>query len=313
MKKVELHVHLDGSVRPSTVSELLNKDLEDINSQMQVDKNNANLTEYLTKFDLPISVMQTKENLTRIAYELATDLKKEEVIYAEVRFAPIFHTRKNLTFDDIITSILDGFNKCEGIKINLLLCMMRGQSNEDNIKIIELASKYLNKGVCGIDLAGDEYNYKTSLYSGLFKLAKEKNIPFTIHAGEADGPQSIIDAINYGATRIGHGVRCIEDKEVMGLIKAKNILLEICPTSNIQTKVVDSYDRHQVKYIYDYGINICINTDNRTVSNITLDEEYSNLQRYFGFKEADLRKCNINAIKASFLTEEEKEELIGKI
>lgn len=311
MKKVELHVHLDGSVRPSTVSELLNRDLEDVCREMTVDSSNPNLSMYLTKFDLPLSVMQTKENLTRIAYELASDLKKDEVIYAEVRFAPIFHTKKGLSYDEIINSVLEGFKRVN-IKINLLLCMMRGQSMEDNYAIIDLASKYLGKGVCGIDLAGDEYNYKTSLYEPLFREARQRNIPFTIHAGEADGPSSIENALEYGATRIGHGVRCIEDNEIINQIKNKGILLEICPTSNIHTKIFGNYYEHPFKLLYDAGIRLCINTDNRTVSSITLNDEYNHALEV-GFSNDDLVKCNIEAIKASFISEEEKEELIKEL
>lgn len=312
MKKVELHVHLDGSVRVSTVSELLNISIEEAKSKMIVSSSNPDLSTYLTKFDLPLSVMQSKENLTRIAYELATDLKSESVIYAEVRFAPIFHTREGLTYDEIITSILDGFKKCSGIKINLLLCMMRGQSYEDNLEIVSKAFEYLGKGVCGLDLAGDEFNYKTSNYESLFRKAKEKGIPFTIHAGEADGPSSVRDAIRFGASRIGHGVRSIEDEYTLNLIKNNNILLEICPTSNVQTKVVERIEDHPVKKILDYGIKLCINTDNRTVSNITLSDEYSNALK-LGLTESDLKKCNINAIKSSFISDIEKEELIKEL
>ena len=312
MKKVILHIHLDGSVRPSTVSELLNISLEEAINGMIVSSDNSSLTEYLTKFDLPIKVMQTKDNLSRIAYELGQDLINDGVIYAEVRFAPMFHTKEGLSYDEVITSILDGFKRCN-IKINLLLCMMRGASYEDNEKIIYLAKKYLGKGVCGLDLAGDEFKYKTSLYKDLFKLAKENSIPFTIHAGEADGPSSIRCALEYGATRIGHGIRCMEDKELVEEIKNKNILLEVCPTSNIDTKVVNDYSLHNAKELFDNGVNICINTDNQTVSNISLCDEYLKLEKYLGFSDEDLRKCNINAIKGSFITEEEKEELIKEL
>ena len=280
---------------------------------MMAGSDNASLTDYLKRFDLPIWLMQTKDNLKRIAFELACDLKKDDVIYAEVRFSPLFHTREGLTKEEVVESVLDGFRECDGIKINLLLCMMRGLSFEDNLEIINLAKLYLGKGVCGIDLAGDEYNYKTYLYKELFKIAKDKNILFTIHAGEADGVDSIKNAIECGASRIGHGIRCIEDKDIMNMIKDKNILLEICPTSNIDTKVVDSYNNHPIRYLYDKGIKLSINTDNNTVSNITLDDEYNNLKKYLSFTDKELLECNKNALRASFITEREKEELIKMI
>lgn len=309
MKKIELHVHLDGSVRPTTVSELSKISLMDVKEQMIVDKNTTNLTEYIKKFDLPIKVMQSKTNLTRIAYELAEDLKRDDVIYAEVRFSPLFHTKEGLTYDEIIMAILDGFKKCLHIKINLILCMMRGFSYDDNLQIIYLAKKYLGKGVCGLDLAGDEYNYKTSQYKELFDIARQNNIPFTIHAGEADGASSIKDAISFGAKRIGHGVRCIEDEAIMKLLKDKQILLEICPTSNCQTKAVESYIDHPIKKIIDSGIKVCVNTDNRTVSNISLTDEYTLLKNKLDLTESTLRELNINAIEGSFLSQEEKEVL----
>lgn len=312
MKKVLLHIHLDGSVRPDTVSELLNLDIDYVKSNM-IAKNCSSLSDYLTKFDLPIKAMQTKDNLTRIAFELATDLKNDDVIYAEVRFAPFFHIKNGLTYDDVIISILEGFNRCSGIKINLLLCMMRGLSYEDNKDIIYLAKKYLGKGVVGIDLAGDEYKYKTSLYEDLFRLANFNNIPFTIHAGEADGASSIRDAIKYGAKRIGHGIRCVSDINLMELIKDKNILLEVCPSSNVQTGVVVDYVFHKAKFLFDNGIKICINTDNQTVSNVTVNEEYNRLKKYLEFSDEDLKKCNKYAIEGSFITKEEKEELIKEL
>ena len=310
MKKVELHIHLDGSLRPSTVAEILNISEEEAKEKMIVKNNNQDLTEYLTKFDLPIKVMQTKENLKRVAKELAEDLKLDDVIYAEVRFAPQKHTLKGLSLDDVITSVLEGFKSANKIKINLILCMMRGDSFEKNKEVIELCKKYLNKGVVALDLAGDEKNYKTKNYKSLFEIANKENIPFTIHAGEADEPQSVLDAINFGAKRIGHGIRSIEDEVVLKKIIDNNIALEVCPTSNVQTKVVNTYANHPVKKLYDKNVLVTINTDNNTVSNLTLSKEYVKLRKYFNFTDEDFLKFNINAIKASFISDIEKEKYI---
>ena len=209
--KVELHAHLDGSVRLETVSELLQKKLEQ--SDLVAPNKCQDLNEYLTKFSLPISVMQTKENLKRIAKELALDLKNDGVIYAEIRFAPINHTQ-NLTLDEVVESVLEGLKSVD-IKTNLILCLMRNSNLEENKQIINLAHKYLKRGVCALDLAGAEGIYKTKNFEELFTLANDLNIPFTIHAGEADGIESIESAIRFGAKRIGHGIRCIESKETM--------------------------------------------------------------------------------------------------
>lgn len=308
MPKVELHLHLDGSVDLETASILSNKKIEEIKDKMVAKDKCYDLNEYLTKFDFPISLMQTKENLKLIAHELGLKLEKQNVIYAEVRFAPMFHTKKGLTINEVIDSVLEGF-KSTKVKINLILCLMRGAQEKENKTIIDIAKEYQNKGVCAIDLAGAEGLYPTKDYQNLFKEAKEKGIQFTIHAGEAAGPESINDAINFGAKRIGHGIRCLEDKTIVDKIKDNNILLEICPTSNVQTNVVDKYENHPIIKLYKEGILVCINTDNITVSNISLTEEYIKLYKAFNLTIEDFKTMNINAINHAFITEEEKEKI----
>ena len=304
--KVELHLHLDGSVRLDTASKLTGKSIEEVRSLMIAKEKCHDLNEYLTKFNLANEIMQSQENLTRIAKELVEDLKKDNVIYAEVRFAPLLHTKKGLTGEKVIEAVLLGL-KDEDLKVNLILCMMRQFSFEDNLKTIELASKYLDKGVVAIDLAGAEALYPTASFEKLFQIAKDKNIPFTIHAGEADGKDSILSAINFKTKRIGHGVRCIEDNETLDIIKKNNITLEVCPTSNIQTGIFENYYDHPIKKLYDMNVLVTINVDNMTVSNIDLTQEYEKLVKIFNLNIEDLKKINLNAIDAAFLTDKEKQ------
>lgn len=304
LPKVELHLHLDGSVRESTASELLGVD---VSNKMQVN-NCKSLSDYLSKFEIPLIVMQSKENLERISYELAVDLKKDNVIYAEIRFCPILHTKNGLSLEEVIDSVLKGLKKVE-IKTNLILCMMRNFEEDENKKIIYLAKKYLNKGVVGIDLAGDESKYKTQNYEHLFDLVKQNNIPFTIHAGEADDYNSVLSAIKFGAKRIGHGVKSVDSIEAIQKIINENITLEVCPTSNVDTCIVNVYKNHPIKKLYDLGVKITVNTDNNTVSNIDLTGEYEKLLLTFNFTEKDFLNFNMNAIDSAFLTNEEKEEL----
>lgn len=307
MPKAELHVHLDGSVRPKTLAELANISIEEaINASVAPNKC-IDLNDYLLRFSLPISVMQTKENLTRIAYELASDMKSENVIYAEVRFAPMQHT-SILTAEEVIDSIIEGLDKVD-IKINLLLCMLRNATSEDNKKVIDLALKYKNNRVVGIDLAGAEALYKTSTFESLFEYAKKLNINYTIHAGEDDGPESILSAINFGAKRIGHGVRVLENKEVVKLVKDKKILLEVCPTSNVQTNICHTINEHPIRKLFDNDLLLSINTDNRTVSNTTLTDEYEKVALAFNFKKEDFKKINMDTIDYAFIGEKEKAEL----
>lgn len=308
---VELHVHLDGSVHPSTASEYLNQNEKEIEYEMRAPKTCNDLNEYLTRFEIPNKVMQEKLRLERIAYELTVDMKNENVLYAEVRFAPLKHLQTGLNPYQVVESVYMGLNRL-GLKTNIILCMMRGDSLEDNKLVIDVAKHYLNKGVCSVDLAGAEGIYKTSDYKELFEYAKEKKVPFTIHAGEADGYESIKAAIDFGASRIGHGVKIIDYPDLIEKVKEKNILLEICPTSNIQTRVVDKYKDHPVKKLYDMGVNISINTDNRTVSNTNLKREYTLLKDNLGFTEEDFININKMAIEHAFLSNVEKEKLMNK-
>lgn len=320
MKKIELHLHLDGSLRSKTVLDLLNDDkltLEEVEKMLTVSKDCKDLTQYLEKFELPIKVMQSKENLERVAYELVEDLKKENVIYAEIRFAPALHTKNGLSFDEIVNSVLTGINnsmKTGSIKCNLILCCMRGNGNKhENIETVKIAKKYLNKGVCAIDLAGAEAIYKTSEFKYIFDLAKELNIPYTIHTGEVDDKESMESAMEFGTKRFGHGMHAIKYEDLIEKILEKDIVLEICPTSNLHTKAVESIKEHPIYKLYKRGIKVTINTDNRTVSNITLTREYEVLLNSFDLDFEDLKLMNKNAIMSAFLNDEQKQELLKNI
>lgn len=310
LKKIELHLHLDGAVSIKLASQLTGINENELKEKMIAPDKCQNLSEYLTKFSFPCSIMQTKENLTLISKDLVNRLEQQNIIYAEIRFAPMFHVKDGLTYEEVIEAVLTGLNSNPNVKTNLILCMMRGAEKENNLKTIEVAEKYLNRGVCCLDLAGAEDKYPLDEYLYLFEIAKSKNIPFIIHAGENGDANEVKKAIQIGAKRIGHGIHSIENKEVLNLIKEKNILLEICPTSNIQTNSVNTYKEHPIKKLYQLGIPLSINTDNSTVSNITLTEEYEKLLEIFNFTIEDYKQMNINAINSSFLTNEEKEKLI---
>lgn len=310
MKKIDLHLHLDGSLRIETVAEILNISFDEAKKHL-VGKNLNNLNEYLKRFDYPTVILQTKENLTRAMRELCYDLIKDDVCYAEVRFAPILHTKNGLSLEEVVDAVLDGI--CGEIKINLILCMMRGFEFEDNLKIINL---YLNKKdnrIKGLDLAGAEALFPNKLYKDLFDIINQNNIPFTIHSGEALGSDSVDYAIMLKAKRIGHGIRVIEDFDIVKKLIDNNILLEICPTSNVDTFSVKKYEDNPIYELYKSGVLISINTDDRTVSNITLEEEYNNLKKYFPFTDDDFRIININALKHSFIDEDDMEEIIKKL
>lgn len=305
--KIELHVHLDGSVRIETLARLANISIEEAKKISVAPNKCLDLNDYLTRFDLPIKVMQTYDNIKLIAKELAEDLKRENVVYAEIRFAPQQHLKGSLALNQVVEAALEGLEEVN-IKTKLLLSMMRNDSIEKNKEIIDLAKKYMGK-VVGVDLAGAEALYPTKNFKELFEYANLLEVPFTIHAGEADGINSIISALNFGAKRIGHGIRCIEDEEVLKRLKEENVLLEICPTSNIQTNIVEDYCSHPFYELYKKGINVSINTDNRTVSNVSLTDEYCNLSNAFNLTLEDFININKNSLDYTFMTNEEKEEI----
>ena len=310
MKKIELHLHLDGSVRIETASEILGIDYDTCKINMEA-KGLSSLDEYLTRFSYPIKVMQTYENIKRVSHELALDLISDEVIYAEVRFAPIFHQNEGLSLVEICKAALDGFSlESDKIKINLILCMMRNESYENNKKIIDLYLKHIDPRIVALDLAGSETLFPNKMFTNLFDEIKEKNIPFTIHSGEVDNLENIKIALDYGFKRIGHGINIYRNKDLIKLAKKKKVLLEVCFTSNVDTLSVESHLRHPLGFLYKQGLNLSINTDNRTVSRTTLNLEYERINAYFDITDKELKRMNIKAMKYSFADNNTKKEII---
>ena len=305
MPKVELHMHLDGSIPLFALEKISGLSYDEVYSKA-VSINDCKLSNYLKRFDFINSFIKTKEDLDFVSFALGKELEKENVIYAEVRFAPIDYINEEVSGDDVIESVLSGLSKCN-VKTNLILCMRRGADISYNTQVIELAMKYLNKGVVAVDLVGDEEHYAFKDYESLFDKCKSLGIPTTIHAGEVT-ERDIKDIIPY-TKRIGHGIKIQNNEELIKLVKDNNILLEICPNSNLDTNNVSDYSHHPIKKLYSLGVKVSVNTDNRLVSNISLTEEYSNLINFLDFTIDDLIKININAVDYAFLSQEEKDEL----
>ncbi|MCR5100585.1 MAG: adenosine deaminase [Butyrivibrio sp.] len=309
---LELHLHLDGSLRPETVWDIActeNIDLgcynaEDVKNKMICPPDCRDLNEYLDKFTLPLMVFQKASHIERFAYELTQDLAKEGLEYAEIRFAPSSSMKDGLSQTEVTEAVISGIRRamkeCPSITVSLILCCMRGSDNHAlNIETINVAKKYLGKGVCAIDLAGAEAIFPTSDFEDLFRHAFKLDIPYTIHAGEAAGPDSIAAAIDFGAKRIGHGVNCIYDPELIERIIKENVTLEICPQSNIDTKVFPNVNDYPIKKLFDMGVKISLNTDNRTVSNTNLPHEIS-LAHRFGMTDSDIETMWKYAKEAKF-------------
>ncbi|QJD82179.1 adenosine deaminase [Cohnella herbarum] len=321
LPKVDLHVHLDGCIKPATLLKLADRQgialpsnvISDLVPYVQVGEDCTSLTEYLTKFEFVLPFLQTKESLEQVAYEVVEQAAEHRIKYIEVRFAPQLHRENGLSAADAISHVIQGLQRGEeafDVKARAIAICMRNHSVATNLEVVEAASLFIGRGLVAVDLAGDESSYPTTLFREVFALARELEIPVTIHAGEAAGPDSIEEAVlNLGARRIGHGVRLREDANVLNLIKDQKIPLELCPTSNIQTKAVNGWDVYPIREYFDQGIVFTVNTDNPGVSGTDITREYRVISEKFGFTLAEITKLILNGVDASFLEPEEKAAL----
>ncbi|PIU82948.1 MAG: adenosine deaminase [Elusimicrobia bacterium CG06_land_8_20_14_3_00_38_11] len=318
--KVDLHCHLDGCVRTPTIIELAKKqkvklpteDIEELNKYVQVSPDCRSLTEFLKAFEFFYPLLKNPYAVEKIGYELCEDAASENIKYLEVRFAPFLQAAENFNITDVVKICLDGLGQGSRdfkIGVGLILCCYRSIPKEANITTVELAKKYSDNGIVALDLAGDETRYPTRDFAEPFVLAKKYKIPFTVHAGESAGPESIKEAVKLGASRIGHGVHLIDDTNLMEEIKEKEIPLEMCITSNVQTHVVADFESHPIKKFYDKGVIVTINTDDRSVSGIDLTNEYNVAVNRLGFDVSDLTKIIHNGINALFIPNKNKVEL----
>jgi len=329
--KVELHDHLDGGVRASTIVELAaeqNIELptynpDDLAAWFQRGADRKSLALYLEGFGVTLAVMQTPEALERIACETIEDLAADNVIYAEIRFAPVLNQQQGLNLETVVKSVLRGLEagkRKTGVEYGLILCAMRNQSV--SLETAELAVSFRGKGVVGFDLAGDEYGHPPKKHLDAFEYIRQKNFNITIHAGEAFGMESIWQAIQLcGAHRIGHATRLLEDMMVVGTriekmgslsnyIRDKRIPLEMCLSSNVQTGVANNIDEHPFNIYYRNNFRVSLCTDNRLMSNTTLGKEMSLAVKHFNLTLGDLEKITINSMKSAFVTHDERIRII---
>lgn len=317
MKLIDLHLHLDGSLSPETTEKLCALQgapfSEALKRKLSCPKDCRDLNEYLACFSLPCSLLQTGEALSFAAESLCRELGEEGHCYAEIRFAPQKHTEKGLSQGQAVEAVLQGMKK-SAFPARLILCCMRGEGNEkDNFETLETAAAFLQKGVCAVDLAGAEALYPTENFSGLFTKARALGLPFTIHAGEAAGAESIRYAVEFGARRIGHGVRAVEDASLCALLAERKIPLELCPTSNLNTRVFHEIREFPLRKLLSRGVPVTINSDNRTVSATNVREELLLLKRAFSLSEAEIHALLLSAVSAAFLGEREKQVLRSKM
>lgn len=322
--KAELHCHLDGSVRPETLLELGREykvpmprnSTEELRDFMLV-SDAKSLEDYLKRFEVTVSVMQTAEAIERIAYELGADAAADGVRYIEVRNAPILNSRGTLDMGEALEAQINGLARAEkdhGIIARSIVCSLRQLPPETSLELAQLAVAYKDKGVVAFDLAGGEAGFPASAHSDAFAYARKHNLAVTIHAGEGDGARSVRDAVHKcGANRLGHATRLIEDPELTQYVNDRRIGLEICLTSNVQTHAAKSYEAHPLRQYFDRGMNLTLNTDNRLMSGTTLTDEYVYAAKRLDFNFDELCTMALNGFESAFLPWEQRVQLLERV
>ena len=321
--KAELHCHLDGSLSLQTVRDLadmagvkLPEEDGQLLDQLQVEEHCDSLVTYLKRFDLPLSLLQTEAALEYAACSLVKDAAAEHVIYLEVRFAPLLSTRQGLTCDQVVESVIRGLKRGEEethTRAAALLCAMRHEDPNVNLPILETAENYLGKGVCGLDMAGDEFHYPPLLHKEFFTRARELHIPFTIHGGECKSAENVKDCLLLGARRIGHGIALKDDPKILAMAVESGCGIEMCPTSNLQTKAVASWEEYPFLTFLNAGLKVSVNTDNRMVSNTTMTRELELLWKRFDLKPEQIMAVTLNAVRTAFAEEEQKKQMEASV
>jgi adenosine deaminase len=325
LPKTDLHCHLDGSLRLGTILDLADHQgvrlpadtPEGLARAIHMGEICASLKDYLVAFDVTLAVLQTEEALFRAAHELALDCAAENVRYFEVRYSPLLHTRGGLKTTTIVDAVLEGLRAAKretGIKSNVIVCGIRQMDPQTSVRLAELAVAYKGKGVVGFDLAGAEEGHPARKHREAVQLILDNNVNVTIHAGEAYGPESIAQALHScGAHRIGHGVRLRENGDLLNYVNDHRIPLEMCPSSNVQTRSVAGFESHPLKFYFDFGLRVTVNTDNRLITDTSATKELLLAHERMGFTLADLCTVLVQGFKSSFLPFREKADLLRAV
>ncbi len=325
LPKTDLHVHLDGSLRLETILELAEQqgvrlpadDPDGLRAAIGCGNHFGSLVDYLRGFEITLSVLQSEDALERVAFELGEDAHRENVRYMEVRYSPMLHTQRGLKLTTVVEAVLEGLARARetfGIKSNVIVCGIRNISPESSYQMAELAVAYKGRGVVGFDLAGAEEDFPAKHHREAFRLVRDNNINTTIHAGEAYGPESVKQAIHIcGAHRIGHGVRLMEDGDLLHYVNDHRIPLECCPSSNVQTGAVKDLTRHPLKLYFDLGLRVTVNTDNRLITDTTVSKELWLVHTRLGVPFREIQSMIIAGFKSTFRPFHEKQAALRRV
>jgi len=320
LPKIELHCHLDASVRVSTVGDIAQKRglklPQSLRAALVAPETCLDLADYIRRIDLALDVMQDYESLARIAREYVEDLAADGVIYGEVRFAPQLHTRRGLSLQQIVNAVNEGLAQGTaqvGVRTGLILCCLRHDPPELSLAIAQLAIANMDK-VCALDLAGDEARFPGAPHAPAFQLALQAGLARTVHAGEAAGPESVTEALDLlAAQRIGHGVRVDEDAQLVTRVRRDEIPLEMCPNSNVKTRATTSLAAHPIDRLMRKGLRVTVSTDGRTVCETTLTREFEGLGQSSNWGLREFWMCQKNAAEAAFVTPELRRGLLARL
>lgn len=318
LPKIELHLHLDCSLSYKVVKQLKpSVTVEAFQREYIAPAKCHDLADYITRAAKGIEIMQTAEQLWAVTLDLFDQLQADQVIYAEIRFAPLLHLEEGLNPTEVVRIVnaatIEGMEQT-GIKAGLILATLRHYTEAQSMETVQLVEQFKGTNVVGFDIAADEAGFPIDAHLKAFAYAKKKGLSCTAHAGEARGADSVWETLrHFHPKRIGHGVRSIEDPELIAFLKAEGIHLEVCPTSNVQTAIYDKIKDHRLNDIYQMGVSMSVNTDARTISNVTLADEYATLERVFGWEKDHFLRCNLEAIRHAFTDESTKAALRQQI
>ncbi|NND34634.1 MAG: adenosine deaminase [Saprospiraceae bacterium] len=314
LPKIELHLHLDCSLSFPVVNTLDPKiTLEQYHHSFIANDECHSLPDYLERAVRGVELMQDKRSLRLVTLDLFNQMKADGVLYAEIRFAPFLHLQAGLSPGEVVETVdlavKEGMRNT-GIGASVILCTLRHFSEDESMETVNLVGHYRKTTVSGFDIAADEAGFPVDNHIQAFKYAQQEKLHITAHAGEACGPESVWETLeHFKPARIGHGIRSTEDPRLLKHLKENKIHLEICPTSNIQTGVYETYAGHQADFIFRSGVSMSINTDGRTISNVTLSQEYKKMHDNFGWSKDHFLQCNLMAIDAAFISASSKKEL----